>query len=251
MTRTATPADVLSNAARWAVVEGDALAVLAALPNGCVDAVISDPPYGTGQWQRAEAGAGSDCRAVHRIEAWDAWDPAWIDVALRISRGPVLSYLPNLRLEECLAFGRVRNLATRVLLWCKSDPRPRFSGQPAFGFEPVVAYRALTGGEVDWFAASAPRMNRDHDATGHPHQKPVEVDQWLVRLATKRDDVVFVPHGGSGTTGEAALAEGRRVILCERVPEYAEIARRRCEAAAQGTDWRADPRQLSLLGGGA
>lgn len=249
MSRAATPDDVIAGRARWCVVEGDALALLAALPDGCVDAVISDPPYGTGQWQRAEAGAGSDCRAVHRIEAWDVWDPAWIDVALRIARGPVLSYLPQTRLEECLARGRTQGLATRVLLWCKTDPRPRFSGQPAFGFEPVVAYRALTGGEVDWFAASAPRLNRDHDATGHPHQKPVEVDQWLVRLATKRDDVVFVPHGGSGTTGEAALAEGRRVILCERVPEYAEIARRRCEAAAQGTDWRAPAEQLSLLGG--
>ena len=67
--------------------------------------------------------------------------------------------------------------------------------------------------------------------------------------ATKRDDVVFVPHGGSGTSGEGALAEGRRVILCERVPEYAEIARRRCEAAEQGTDWRAPAEQGSLFGG--
>jgi site-specific DNA-methyltransferase (adenine-specific) len=248
VTRNATTQDVLSGAARWCVVEGDSLALFATLPDACVDAVVSDPPYGTGQWQRAESGAGADCRAVHCVEEWDVWDPAWIDEALRVSRGPVLSYLPNGRIEEMLATGRTRHIATRLLLWCKTDPRPRFSGQPAFGFEPVIAYRVLLGGEVDWFAASAPRMNRDHDATGHPHQKPIEVDRWLVRLASKRDDVVFVPHGGSGTTGVAAIAEGRRVILCERVAEYADMCRRRCEAAAQGTDWRADPKQGSLFG---
>lgn len=54
---------------------------------------------------------------------------------------------------------------------------------------------------------------------------------------------------GSGTTGVAALMEGRRVILCERVPEYAEIARRRCEAAETDADWRAPPEQAALFGG--
>ena len=252
MSSTATPADVLAGNARWCVVEGDAMTVLASMPAASVDATASDPPYGTGQWQRAEPGAGADCRAAHRVEEWDVWDPEWIDHALRISRGPVLSYVPNGRIEEMLARGRVASLATRVLLWCKTDPRPRFSGQPAYGFEPVIAYRALSGGEVDWCAASAPRMNRDRDATGHPHQKPVEVDRWLVRLATKRNDVVFVPHGGSGTAGEAALAEGRRVILCERVPEYADIARRRCASADAGHNHRAPAEQFGFnFGGGA
>lgn len=37
------------------------------------------------------------------------------------------------------------------------------------------------------------------------------------------------------------------MILCERVPEYAEIARRRCEAAERGTDWRAPASQLGLF----
>ena len=41
----ATPEDVLAGRARWCVVEGDALALLASLPDGCVDAVVTDPPY--------------------------------------------------------------------------------------------------------------------------------------------------------------------------------------------------------------
>ena len=53
--------------------------------------------------------------------------------------------------------------------------------------------------------------------------------RWLVRLVTRPGDVVLDPFGGSGTTGVAALAEGRRVILVEREPRFAEIARQRCE----------------------
>jgi len=38
---------------------------------------------------------------------------------------------------------------------------------------------------------------------------------------------VLDPFGGSGTTGLVALEEGRRAILCELNPEYAEMARKR------------------------
>lgn len=239
---------VLERTRRWCVVEGDCREVMRSLAPQSVDAIVSDPPYGTGQWQREASGAGSDCRAVHRIEPWDVWAPEWIDDALRVARGPVLSYLPNNRIEEMLAKGRTLGLPTRMLLWCKTDPRPRFSGQPAYGFEPVVAFRALTGGETDWFAASAPRVNRDREATGHPHAKPVEVDRWLVRISTAVDDVVFVPHGGRGTTAIAALSEGRRVILCEREPDHAAYARSWCARFVSGAR-NGDSAQPVLFGG--
>lgn len=37
--------DVISGSARWAVVQGDCLDVLREMPDGCVDAVVTDPPY--------------------------------------------------------------------------------------------------------------------------------------------------------------------------------------------------------------
>jgi len=83
--------------------------------------------------------------------------------------------------------------------------------------------------------------------------------RWLVRLVTRPGDVVLDPFGGSGTTAVAAIAEGRRVVLVEREPRFAEIARQRCEHVTPdfGTPVRvaakpapaADPRQLGLFGG--
>jgi site-specific DNA-methyltransferase (adenine-specific) len=45
---------VLAGKAPGAVVEGDNLGVLAALPEGCVDLCYADPPFGTGERQHLE-----------------------------------------------------------------------------------------------------------------------------------------------------------------------------------------------------
>ena len=62
--------------------------------------------------------------------------------------------------------------------------------------------------------------------------KPVALMRWLLRLITEPGDIVLDPFGGSGTTGVAALAEGRRVIIIERDPAFAAICRARLSHAA-------------------
>lgn len=66
----------------------------------------------------------------------------------------------------------------------------------------------------------------------HPTVKPVALMRWLLRLITEPGDIVLDPFGGSGTTGVAALLEGRRVIIIERDPAFAAICRARLSHAA-------------------
>ena len=96
----------------------------------------------------------------------------------------------------------------------------------ATGFDGAsVAHRIGPDGKV------TPKAIRGPAANHHPTVKSVALMRWLLRLVTKPGDVVLDPFGGSGTTGVAALLEGRRVILVEREPQYAAIARARCAAA--------------------
>lgn len=76
--------------------------------------------------------------------------------------------------------------------------------------------------------------------SSHPTVKPIALMRWLCRLAAppgahdpdiSKRPVILDPFFGSGSTGVAALAEGLRVIGCEMMPEYVEIARRRCQHA--------------------
>ena len=69
----------------------------------------------------------------------------------------------------------------------------------------------------------------------HSTVKPISLMRWLVRLVTPPDGLVLDPFTGSGTTGCAAVLEGKRFVGCELNAEYAEIARARiAHHAAQG-----------------
>lgn len=54
----------------------------------------------------------------------------------------------------------------------------------------------------------------------HPTVKPLALIQWLIKLVTPPGGVVLDLFAGSGTTGEAAIAECVRAILIEREADY-------------------------------
>lgn len=72
-----------------------------------------------------------------------------------------------------------------------------------------------------------PGSKRLARANVHPTVKPLAVMRWLVRLLTPSRGVVLDPFSGSGSTGCAALLEGRQFVGIEREDQYVEIARRR------------------------
>lgn len=73
----------------------------------------------------------------------------------------------------------------------------------------------------------------------HRTVKPIALMRWLVELVTPPDGLVLDPFTGSGSTGAAALLEGRRFLGVEREGEYIDIA------CARLTHWahqaRSDP----------
>ncbi len=68
----------------------------------------------------------------------------------------------------------------------------------------------------------------------HPTVKPIELMRWLVRLVTPPGGLVLDPFCGSGSTGAAAVLEGRRFIGVELSPEYVQIAAARIGHWAPG-----------------
>jgi site-specific DNA-methyltransferase (adenine-specific) len=69
--------------------------------------------------------------------------------------------------------------------------------------------------------------NADLKGNTHPTVKPVSLMCWLIKLVTPEGGKVLDPFAGSGSTGIAALREGRNFVGVEREHEYVEIARRR------------------------
>jgi site-specific DNA-methyltransferase (adenine-specific) len=64
----------------------------------------------------------------------------------------------------------------------------------------------------------------------HPCEKPLALMEHIVKTSSRPGDTVADFFAGSGTTGEAAVRNGRDALLVELSPEWVKVARERCEA---------------------
>lgn len=67
----------------------------------------------------------------------------------------------------------------------------------------------------------------DRAGSKHPTVKPIGLLRHLVRHITPPGGTVLDPFAGTGTTAEAARAEGFNCVLIEQKPEYADFIRDR------------------------
>ena len=63
----------------------------------------------------------------------------------------------------------------------------------------------------------------------HPTQKPLALLERIINASTNKGDLILDPFMGSGTTGVAAVRNGRRFVGIDNCAEYVDIARRRLE----------------------
>ena len=72
------------------------------------------------------------------------------------------------------------------------------------------------------------------EKTEHPCQFPVAIPQRLIKALTAPGALVLDPFMGSGSTGVAALIEGRRFVGAELVKSYYDISVERLTEAYEG-----------------
>lgn len=82
---------------------------------------------------------------------------------------------------------------------------------------------------------SAKADSGDRLGSDHPTVKPLALMRWLIRLTVPPGGTVLDPFAGTGTTGIAALAEGRKAILIEADETYVtDILTRIAHATGRG-----------------
>ena len=239
------------------VVCGDALDVLRALPDAAFDAVITDPPYSSGGAFRGDRAAGTVTKYVRGNtgvaedyspftgdsrdqRAYGYWCALWLDQCLRVVKpGGV-----------CCLFTDWRQIATTIdalqaggwvyrgiVPWNKTEAaRPakgRFRNQCEYvvwGSSGSMGSEVAAGNTRDclpgFFTQSVVSMDKEHIAA-----KPMEVMRGLVQICP-RGGLVLDPFAGSGTTGAAAVIEGRRALLVEKEAVYVDTTIRRVRKAS-------------------
>jgi site-specific DNA-methyltransferase (adenine-specific) len=80
-----------------------------------------------------------------------------------------------------------------------------------------------------WSIPTTPKREKEFGT--HPTQKPLELLTRLIAICTLENALVLDPFCGSGTTGVAAITQGRKFIGIDLDKAHIDLARRRIEAS--------------------
>ena len=250
------------------VIEGDCIARMNALPEGCADLIFADPPYNLqlrGDLHRPDQ---SKVDAVD--DHWDQFDSfaeydrftrEWLTAARRVLKDTgsiwvIGSYHNIFRVGATL-----QDLGFWILndvIWRKSNPMPNFRGkrftnahetliwatknpkqQYTFNYEAMKALNDELQMRSDWtlpICAGHERLKGADGQKAHSTQKPESLLHRVIVASTKPGDVILDPFFGSGTTGAVAKRLGRHFIGIEREKTYADIARARIAEIVPASD---------------
>lgn len=205
---------------------------------GKADAVITDPPYGTGTNKKSGLRKGSVAKSDY-ASFFDSLENVIDNVIPAI--------------EICISkFERVALTCGFKAMW--HYPKPSHVGSFQYGAGTTVM---SCWGPALWqpilFYGKDPKQgtltpdsfqgcNDSDTTTDHPCPKPLKSWTRLVDRASFPGEIVLDPFMGSGTTGVAAVQLGRKFIGIERDERYFEIACKRIEqAVAQGQLFAPEP----------
>jgi len=110
--------------------------------------------------------------------------------------------------------------AARFFYCAKASPSERNEGLEGLEEKKAIGYSYGNSKDNGGMFENRTTTKTNH----HPTVKPIALMQYLIRLITPPFATVLDPFAGSGTTGIAAVKEGKEFILIEREPEYIEIA---------------------------
>jgi DNA modification methylase len=240
------------------VICGDCLEVMKDFPDGCVDLVLTDPPYGHNNnngdlISRREAALGRGDYVPERDNRPIAND----------------GIEANSLIQRCFPeWERVLVVGGCCCCCCGGGgPDPQFARwalwmDKAFkGFKHMVvwdkgpmgmgwhyrrSYETILvsqkkGAACKWYDKTKKVENIIRDipkilpsATQHPTIKPLNLMARFIQWHTAPNDLILDPFCGSGTTCVAAKMLGRRFIGIDISEEYCEIARQRLRAVETG-----------------
>lgn len=228
---------------------GDCLDVMNDIPDGSVDMIMTDPPYGTTQ-----------CK-------WDSiipLEPMWAQLKRIIKPNGAIVMTAAQPFTSHLVMSNPKWFKYQYV-WDKSQVTGFLNAkkQPLRRHEDVLVFYARQPTYVPQFTEGAAyKINRRHATSnygaqtdnstesdgrryptslisipqmrekgGHPTQKPVALMEYLIKTYTNEGETVLDFTMGSGTTGVACGNTGRKFIGIELDRDYYHIARKRIAEA--------------------
>jgi site-specific DNA-methyltransferase (adenine-specific) len=251
----------------------DVMDLLASLPDGSVDLVVTDPPYAIGK---------ADWDEFASLDAYVDWCDRWLAEVARVLAPHGSAYVCGF--SEILADVKARSArrfaGCRWLVWYYKNKanlgrdwgrshesilhlrasrdvridvdavRVPYNGHTTRYPERVQAVNSQYGGggkrRDRWEPNPLGAKPRDvlevpvicngmSEKTPHATQKPEALIEKLVLASSEPGQLVVDPFVGSGTTAVVAQRHGRRWLVGDADPKHVGMARERLRGTAQAT----------------
>ena len=233
--------------------KGDCLEEMNKIPDGCIDLVLTDPPYGTtaGKWDSVIPFEPMWAQ-LHRVAKKNAaivlFGSEPFSSALRMSnikqykydwvwdkitgRGHLVAKIrPMAQHENIIVFGQGK---------IQYNPQMILRDKPQRGKSMESSRTSIMGGKTTGKSEAIIRTHKypktiiTQGVEGkyvHPTQKPVALLEYLIRTYTNEGETVLDFTMGSGSTGVACVNTNRNFIGIELDEGYYNIAEKRIEDA--------------------
>lgn len=207
-----------------------------------VDSIITDPPYNISKDNNFST-LDSPRKGVNFGE-WDSkFDVCgWIKEYVKLLKpnGSIIIFCSYLYISYiCTKLKECGVDVKDILVWRKSNPMPRNINRRYVQDMEFAIWGTVKGGEWTFNKGNVSYLRSlfntsivsGKERTIHPTQKSLKLMCNIVKIHTNVEDLILDPFMGSGTTGVAAMHEGRRFIGVEIDPNYYKIAYDRIKKA--------------------
>ncbi|MCQ8893413.1 MAG: site-specific DNA-methyltransferase [Methanolinea sp.] len=219
------------------IYQGDALELLPRLPSGCIDIIVTDPPFAIdfrarrGNYNRTGSRVLEGYREVDAGE-YQEFTSRWMSQAFRVlsPRGSIYVFSGWNRLKEVLiGLDQAGFHTINHLIW-------------KFQFGVFTRRRYVTSHYHILYAVKNPRDYTFHKQDHYPEdvwvipreywkgrkktptKLPCEIVRRILSYSSDPGDIVLDPFLGSGTVALVASEMGRHFIGFEVVPGYFQFA---------------------------
>ncbi len=241
------------------LLHGDCLELMQTIPDGSVDMILCDLPYGTtsNRWdsvlpfeniwehyQRLIKPHGaivlfgcepfSTLLRMSNIKAYKydwIWDKHSVNGFLNAKKRPMKRY-ENI----CVFSFGTPVYYPQMEIRGKVRKKGNYNKKSGDGDGVYGAYKNITTENNEYYPTDIISLsNADHTKKYHPTQKPVALLEYLIRTYTNESETVLDNCMGSGSTGCACVNTNRNFIGIELDDNYFQIAQERINKSSEQT----------------
>lgn len=208
--------------------------VMKKIPDASIDLILTDPPYNISKYSSGNIDLPNRTPLNNDIADWDKIevDPTeYVEEFKRILKpnGNIFVFTSYNSIGKWHAAFDHKFDTAQYMVWHKTNPTPSiFKTTFLKSCELIICF--WNKGHV-WNFTSQDEMHNFIETPicagperlknpKHPAQKPVQLLEHIIEIASNKNALVFDPFMGVASTAIAALKTGRRFCGCEIIKEY-------------------------------